>query len=328
MAVFLLALFALATPLTAVFALRTYHALVLLHSAYAVGAPDASGIRAWMTLRYVASTYGRVEEAALAQRLELPAETPPATTLRSLAEHDGVSPFQYVQRVQQAVADVAPVPREADMAKSWFAALQDKFLSAMLVYGYPALGLILLFGAIGLPFPTGFSTVLAGSLAAQGRLSWLGASVLAVVASVVGDVVGYGLGRLLGREFVERWGRWIGYTPARRQRVTQLFDQWGAMTVLLTRTLVEPLSAVANLLAGLARYRPPEFLAYVIVGRLLWTSAFFGLGFGIGGNLEAATSFLANLTGFLVCLTVLAALASIYFRRLRIGAKGDGEIIL
>jgi membrane protein DedA with SNARE-associated domain len=308
-------LFAVVAVTTGVFALRTYHSLVLLHSAYRVGAPDVNSIRAWMTLRYVASTYGRAPETTLAQRLALAPDTSPDTTLRSLAEREGASPFQYVQRVQQALADVAPVPHKADTAKSWFGTLRDKFLGAMLVYGYPALGLTLLLGAIGLPFPTGLSTVLAGSLAAQDRLSWFGASVLAVVASVVGDVIGYGLGRLLGREFLERWGRWIGFTPAKRQRVSQLFDQWGAMTVLLTRTLIEPLSAVANLLAGLARYQLAEFVVYVIAGRLLWTAAFFGLGYGIGGDLEAATGFLTNLTGFLVCLVASTALAFTAFKR-------------
>lgn len=311
------AMFAIAILPTVVFGLRTYHSLILLHSAYRVGAPDASSIRAWMTLRYVAYTYGGIPETALIQRLGLTPDTAPDTTLRSAAQREGVSPFQYVQRVQQAVADVAPAPHNAATAKSWFATLHDKFLGALLVYGYPALGLTLLLGAIGLPLPTGMSTVLAGSLAAQDRLSWLGASVLAVVASVIGDAIGYGLGRLLNREFIERWGRWIGYTQARRQRVSRLFDEWGAMTILLTRTLVEPLSAVANLLAGLARYRLPEFIAYVIVGRLLWTCAFFGLGYGIGGDLEAATGFLTNLTGFLAGLIILTVMAFAFFKRLQ-----------
>jgi len=267
----------------------------------------------------VVGTYGQAPEAVLIRRLGLPPDTPPDTSLRSLAERAGVPPLQYVQRVQQAVADVAPmtVPQQGGATTSWLGAVRDDFLAAMLAYGYPVLGLTLLLGAIGLPLPTGLSTVLAGSLAEQGRMSWPWAGAVAVTASVLGDVVGYGLGRVLGREFLERWGRWLGYTPARHVRVQKLFERWGAVTVLLSRTLVEPLSSVANLLAGVGRYRLRDFIAYIILGRVIWTSAFLALGYAIGGDLEAATAFLKNLTGFLVCLTLLVALALAAFGRSR-----------
>jgi hypothetical protein len=38
------------------FGLRTYSSLLLLRSAYHVGLPQSSSIRAWMTLRYVTVT--------------------------------------------------------------------------------------------------------------------------------------------------------------------------------------------------------------------------------------------------------------------------------
>jgi len=44
-----------------------------------------------------------------------------------------------------------------------------------------------------------------------------------------------------------------------------------------------------------------------ILGRVIWTSAYLGLGYGIGSDLRAATDFLTNLSGLLLSLTVLAA---------------------
>jgi len=49
------------------------------------------------------------------------------------------------------------------------------------------------------------------------------------------------------------------------------------------------------------------FLALTVLGRLLWTSAYLGLGYAVGSDPEAATGFLANLSGLLVSLAVLAA---------------------
>lgn len=312
----LLALFVVAMLPTVMFGLRAYRSLLLLRSAYDLGAPATSSIRGWMTLRYVAGTY-RAPEKALIGRLGLAAETNPDTSLRSLAEQEGLSAFEYVRRVQHAIVDVVPARTTGGGGEStgWLGAIGDELLAALLVYSYPALGLILLLGALGLPFPTGLSTAVAGSLAAQGRLSWLWASAVAVTASVLGDVAGYGLGHVLGREFLERRGRWFGYTPARRAHIGLLFDRWGVLTVLLSRTLVSHVSGMVNLAAGVSRYRLPEFLAFAIVGRLVWTSGYLGLGYGAGGDWEAATDLLKNVTGFLVLLAILVGLGLATFRR-------------
>jgi membrane protein DedA with SNARE-associated domain len=302
---------------TVLFGLRTYNSFLLLRSAYEAGAPSTSSIRPWMTLRYLATHY-RVPAARLIARLELPPSTDPDTSIRSLAEGHGLSPFEYIRKVQLAVANATPpdAPQPREEKSGWLAGIGDELLSALLVYGYPVLALILLFGAIGLPVPTGLSVTLAGSLTALGRMEWLLAAAIAVGASILGDAIGYGLGRLLGQHFLERHGRWLGYTHGRHVRVQALFDRWGAWTILVTRTLASHLSSVVSLLAGLARQRLAVFLFFDAVGRVLWTSAYFALGYTIGGNLDAATAFLTNLSILLALLMLLAAAGAVASGRL------------
>ena len=307
---------------TAFFGLRTYGSFVLLRSAYAAGAPMTSSIRAWMTLGYVATTY-RTSNAALIERLGLPPETDSNASLKSIAERAGVSPSVYAQRAQRAIADLAPgAPSDIKNGNSgWFTTINDEVLTALLVYGYPVLGLILFLGAIGLPLPDGVATTVAGSLASQGRLDWIWAAAITVVASVLGDAAGYGLGRSLSGKILERYGRWIGYSLSRRTRVQLLFDRWGSLTVFITRTFMSYLSSVASLLAGITRFRLPKFLAVALGGRLIWTAAYMGLGYGIGSDWQAATGFLTNLSVLvlsLVALLVAGAAAS--------GNLSNGEI--
>ena len=313
----LLIVLAVVAALAAIFfGLRSYHTLLLLRSAYAAGAPDASSLRPWMTLDYVSRTYG-APEAALRNRLGLPPGIGSTTSLRSLADQEAQPPLQYVQRVQRAIAEVAPARAtgaEPDTTK-WLGAGGDEILSALLVYGYPALGLTLLLGAIGLPLPSGLSMVVAGSLAAQGRMDWPLTSALAVTASVLGDLIGYGLGHVFGRELLDRRAHWLGLTPDRRARVERLIGRWGALSVLLSRSLVSFLSSAVNLVAGASRYRLVGFVAFAITGRLIWTSAYLGLGYGASGSLDHAAGFLTNLSGFLIALAVLSGLAVAAFRR-------------
>ncbi len=170
----------------------------------------------------------------------------------------------------------------------------------LLAYRYPALALLLLVGAIGLPVPTGFSTLLAGSMVAIGEMTWPLAAAVAIGASVSGDVIGYAIGRLADESFLARGGRWIGYSGRRKERMHQIFARWGGLTILMTRTLVSHLSSLASLLAGISRYNFAAFLGFAILGRVLWTAAYLGLGYVIGNNIEAAGTFLQQVTGLVL----------------------------
>jgi membrane protein DedA with SNARE-associated domain len=303
-----LILFVLVALPTLLFGLRTYRSLQLLHSAYELGAPKTSSIRGWMTLQYVAITY-RAPEVALGERLGLPPNTDPNTSLKTLADQSKISPPEFVQRVQRAVAELA-ADASADRnspTSGWFGVISDEVLTGLLVYGYPVLAVTLLLGAIGLPLPDGLAMAVAGSLAAQGRMDWLWAGAIAVIASVLGDAVAYGMGRLLGRDVLERQARWLGYTRARRDRVQALFHQWGSLTVFITRTFVSYLSSVASLLAGMSHFDISKFLAIAFTGRVVWAAAYLDLGYAIGADFEAAAGFLTNLSVLLLSLMVLAA---------------------
>jgi membrane protein DedA with SNARE-associated domain len=265
-----------------------------------------------MTLNFVATSY-RTSNAALIERLRLAPGTDPNTSLKSLGEQAGVPPSVYAQRVQRAIADIVPDVKSdrTNGNTTWLGTIGDEVLTALLVYGYPVLGLILLLGSIGFPLPDGVATTVAGSLASQGRLDWFWASTIVVTASILGDAVGYGLGRVLSGEFLERYGRWFGYSSARHVRVQSLFDQWGSLTIFITRTFMSYLSSVASLLAGIARYRFPKFLAIALVGRLIWTAAYLGLGYGIGTDWQAATSFMTNLSILVLSLMLLTAAGAV-----------------
>jgi membrane protein DedA with SNARE-associated domain len=300
------------------FGARAVRSYALLRSATELGLPAVANVRPWMTLGYVATTYD-APYGDLAERLQLPVDTPESTTLNAIAQSRRIPPIVLVEEVQAAVAALAPAhPPGADVPQKESAKHVDDYLSALLAYRYPALALVLLVGAIGLPVPTGFTTLLAGSMVAIGEMSWPVATAIAVGASVGGDVIGYAVGRLADESFLDRAGRWVGYSGHRKTRIQRLFADWGGLTILLTRTLVSHLSSLANLLAGISRYSFTAFLGYATLGRLLWTAAYLGLGYVIGNNIEAAGVFLQQVTGLVLCLGLALIIASYllapYFR--------------
>ncbi len=298
---------ALAALASVFFGMRSYGSFLLLRSAYESGRPQVSSLRGWMTLDHVAATY-HVPADELIARLGLPPDVNRSESLKAIAGRRAVSPFDFVRQAQRAVGASTPPPATEEKAES---GLADRVLSAVLAYGYPALAATLMLGAFGLPLPAGLVTALAGSLVAAGRIEWQWTAAIAVAASLAGDALAFLIGRLVGETFLLRHGRWIGYSPARFARVQALFTRWGGLTVLLSRTLVSHFSSLMSLLAGLSRYAWSRFLLFSGIGRVIWTSAYLGLGFAIGSSIEAASQFLGNLSGLLAALAVLVV-ASLY----------------
>jgi hypothetical protein len=210
----LLAVIVLSTLASILFGVRSYGSFLLLRSAYEAGRPQVSSLRAWMTLDHVAATY-RVPMNELIPRLGLAPETSGNESLKDIADRRGVPRFDFLRQVQRVLGQSAPVPESSQSSGG----LTDRILSALLIYGYPALALTLLLGAIGLPLPIGVAAVLAGSLAALGNLRWEWAGLIAVTASFAGDMIAYGIGRAVSDSFLARHGRWIGYSPQRRDSI-------------------------------------------------------------------------------------------------------------
>ena len=314
------ALTVLAALATLWFGMRSYHTFILLRSAYEVGMPQASTVRGWMTLGYIASAY-HIPATRLIARLDLPATTSPDESLMAIAEKRGISHFGYVRDVQRSIADIAPLSSSTQVRNSagWLDWFNDRILAALLRYGYAVLALTLLLGAIGLPVPTGLAATMAGSLSASGRLDWLAAGLIATGASVLGDTAAYGIGRGVSEQFLARRGRWFGFNARRQVQARTLFARWGTLTVLITRTLVSHLSSVVSLLAGISHYRLAEFLPMALLGRALWTAAYMALGFAIGDSLDAAADFLKNLSGLLVAVPVLVGSTLVATGKLKLG---------
>ena len=294
------------------FGFRTYGTYRLLQSATQSGVPGTSGIRPWMTIGYVAETYG-VAFITLAGRLQLSPDTDPKSTLKALAERTSLPRIDYIQRVQRAVADTAPI-QKSSASPGWLATLNDGILSLILTYGYAAFGVTLLLAALGFPLPSGVAVTIAGSLLAQGKLDWGLTFTLGIFASILGDIGGYLVGRKLGPSLLANWGPVLGLSLARQTFLAGMLSRWGALTVFLSRTLISTLSTFVSLLAGVSRYSAARFVLLSLVGRSFWMFAYLWLGFTIGTEVEAAASFLRNLSGLLLSLLMLAAAIAILTR--------------
>jgi membrane protein DedA with SNARE-associated domain len=302
------------------FAVKSYRSYKVLDFARTLDVPEAGDIRGWMSLQYIASSYQTPLDNLL-QQLKLPTDMS-QQSLATLARAENSEPLLYVQKVQRALAELAVTQPQAMVAsreQGWFEQFTQQILSALLLYGYPVLGVILFLGALGLPLPAGPLMAITGSLALQGEINWVIACSIALGLSVAGDLTGYVLGRRLTPQFLDEWGHWVGYTPANRERVERLFDRWGGLTLVVTRSIMAHVAVLASILAGAGRYQLGLFLLYSGVGRLIWTAAYFGVGYTAGTHIEVASGFLGYISLLLIFSATLIG-ATIYLNRIRVVA--------
>jgi membrane protein DedA with SNARE-associated domain len=184
--------------------------------------------------------------------------------------------------------------------------LTDFFLTGIITYGPPALGLALLLGALGVPVPGTLFVLAAGAFVRQGVIDWATASGFGLLGAILGDSAGYAVGR-----FAKGWvQRRFGQTSA-WQKSQETFARRGGLAIYLTRFLLTPLAVPTNLIAGGSGYSFGRFLTYDVAGEATWIILYGGLGYAFGSQWESISQFISDFSGLLVGVVALGA--GIYF---------------
>ena len=111
--------------------------------------------------------------------------------------------------------------------------------------------------------------------------------VLIFLASTLGSLAGafinYFFPLLVGRPFLERYGRWFFVKPEMRHETDAFFVRHGAVSTFTGR-LIPGIRHLISLPAGLTRMNLLSFSLYTTLGAGIWTIVLIALGWFIGGN--------------------------------------------
>jgi membrane-associated protein len=124
-------------------------------------------------------------------------------------------------------------------------------------------------GLVVTPFLPGDSLLFAaGAFAAVGALDlWL-LMFLLVIAAVLGDTVNYWIGHYLAPRLAEG-GRIRFIKQEHLDRTHQFFEKYGGKTIIIAR-FVPIVRTFAPFVAGVGAMTYSRFMAYNVVGALLW----------------------------------------------------------
>lgn len=177
--------------------------------------------------------------------------------------------------------------------------MSDFFLTQIINYGAPLVGLILLFGAIGLPVGASVVVIAAGAFSQQGILNWQSTALIGLIGAMIGDVLSYGMGHYAKDSMQRRFGKSPTWRSARVS-----FQQRAGLAIFLTRWLVTAVAVPTNLIAGGSGYKFSRFIVYDAAGELAWIFLYGGLGYLFGSQWELVSEFLTNFGGLILGLVI------------------------
>ena len=158
-------------------------------------------------------------------------------------------------------------------------------------------------GLVVTPFLPGDSLLFAaGSLAALGAgLDPLLLFLLLSAAAIAGDTVNYWVGDWLGQGVTE--GRYRFIRQDYLDRTHRFYEKHGGKTILLAR-FIPIIRTFAPFVAGVGTMTYPRFLAYNVIGGVLWVGLFVWAGYFFG-NLSVVKEIFSMVILAIIALSVL-----------------------
>jgi len=174
-------------------------------------------------------------------------------------------------------------------------------------YGYAAIFVLMGLESSSLPVPSEVVLPLVGYFAAKGILNFYLALAIAVLGSIVGSLIDYVIGYYIGKDIVYKH---LSFFHIKKESLDN-FDAWfeknGVAAIFLTR-LVPVVRTFINFPAGFAKMSLKEFLAYSILGMLIWDVVLMVFGFYLL-SVNNAVVVLGSIGVFAIALYVVYKLA-------------------
>ncbi|MBI5220403.1 MAG: VTT domain-containing protein [Candidatus Liptonbacteria bacterium] len=152
----------------------------------------------------------------------------------------------------------------------------------------------------------------AGFLASQGYLNIAILAAGSFVAAVLGDSVGYAFGRRVGPAIFRKEDSLL-FHKDHLNRAHDFYEKHGGMTIILAR-FMPIVRTFAPILAGVGRMNYPRFLAYNLLGGLLWGVGVATVGYGLGSAIPNIDRYLLPIVLGIIFLSILPTVLHILRR--------------
>ena len=112
-------------------------------------------------------------------------------------------------------------------------------------------------------------------------------------AAFLGDTIGYELGRYLGRSWLFKQGRRLGFRQERLNRVEGFFERNSGKAVFASH-FMHLMRSMMPFVAGSCRMPYPKFLVFNAAGCIVWATLFVLVGYFVGASWHVAAKWIGR----------------------------------
>lgn len=161
--------------------------------------------------------------------------------------------------------------------------LSDLVVESIASGGYSAIALLMVLDGACVPIPSEVILAFSGFLVEAGRLDFWKSIASGAMGSILGSLLAYFAGLKLGREFVERYGRYVMLGEDTLKTAEQWFKRYGEVAVLVSRFIPLVRTAI-SVPAGVGKMPLKNFVLLTALGSVLWNCIITYFGIMLGKN--------------------------------------------
>lgn len=169
--------------------------------------------------------------------------------------------------------ELGMLPLESDLVMEMLKWIQELFAN----YGYNVLFFGLLLEFVALPFPGETTMAFAGFLSYTGRLDFPALVAVAFAGTTAGMTITYLIGLKAGLPFIQRYGKWFLFSPAKLEKTQRWFERYGSLLISIGY-FIPGVRHFTGYFSGIIALPFRKFAMYAYGGALLWMLLFLGIG--------------------------------------------------
>lgn len=173
------------------------------------------------------------------------------------------------------------------------------------------LSILIISGCVGIPTGACLIVIASGAFAYAGQFNIVILLLEIWIFSCLGDNVAYIIWQIVGNKFLNKSLKIKTYLTPKIVNAQNYLDKYGKGTVFFTRFLISGMGPFVNAAAGITKYKPLTFNLFVVLGDLLWSCMYFGLGYWFGDSWETIVPMVTQIGEILTYITILTI--AIYF---------------
>src|ERR1700688_145136 len=162
---------------------------------------------------------------------------------------------------------------------------------------------------VGFFLPGDSLLVIAGVLAGNGNLNLAKLLLLVPLCAIVGDQIGYWIGRQAGQALYRREDSFF-FRKRHLERAKQFYEKYGGKTVIMAR-FMPIVRTFCPPVAGAAMMPYGRYVAFDIVGGILWVGSMILGGYSLGRSVPNIGQRIHYVIAAVIVLSVLPAIISI-----------------